>query len=76
MFYQVETGPVLALDATAFDETHGSSALRLAFIAHNSLGCTELLLNILHADQKELVARDGLGHRYPVLDQTEVVLQP
>lgn len=46
MFYQVDTGPVLVPDATAFDGTHGVSALRLAFIAHNTLGCTELLLNV------------------------------
>jgi hypothetical protein len=46
MFYQVDTGPVLVPDATAFDGTHGITALRLAFIAHNSLGCTELLLNV------------------------------
>ena len=46
MFYQVDTGPVLVPDATAFDGAHDISALRLAFIAHNTLGCTELLLNI------------------------------
>jgi len=46
MFYQVDTGPVLVPDAAAFDGAHGISALRLAFIAHNSLGCTELLLNV------------------------------
>ena len=46
MFYQVDTGPVLVLDASAFDGTHSISALRLAFIAHNTLGCTEFLLNV------------------------------
>jgi hypothetical protein len=46
MFYQVDTGPVLVPDATAFDGTHRISELRLAFIAHNTLGCTELLLNV------------------------------
>lgn len=45
-FYQVDTGPVLIPDATAFDGKFGISALRLAFIAHNTLGCTELLLNV------------------------------
>ena len=46
MFYQVDTGPVLVPDATAFDGTHGISTLRRAYIAHNTLGCTELLLNV------------------------------
>lgn len=46
MFYQVDTGPILVPDATAFDGTHAISALRLAFMAHNTLGCTELLLNV------------------------------
>ena len=46
MFYQVDTGPVIVPDATAFDGTHGISAMRLAFIAHNTLGCTELLLSV------------------------------
>ncbi len=46
MFYQVDTGPVIVPDANAFDGAHGISALRLAFIAHNTLGCTELLLNV------------------------------
>ena len=46
MFYQVDTGPVLVPDATAFDGTNAISALRLAFMAHNTLGCTEMLLNI------------------------------
>lgn len=46
MFYQVDTGPVLVPDCDAFDGTLGISALRLAFIAHNTLGCTELLLNV------------------------------
>ena len=45
MFYQVDTGPVLVPDTSSFDGTHAISALRLAFIAHNTLGCTELLLN-------------------------------
>ncbi len=46
MFYQVDTGPVLVPDLTAFDGTHAISSLRLAFIAHNTLGCTEMLLNV------------------------------
>jgi len=46
MFYQVDTGPVLVPDLEAFDGTHRISALRLAFMAHNTLGCTELLLNV------------------------------
>jgi hypothetical protein len=46
MFYQVDTGPVLVPDSSAFDGTHAISALRLAFIAHNTLGSTELLLNV------------------------------
>ena len=46
MFYQVDTGPIVVPDPTAFDGTHAISALRLAFIAHNTLDCTELLLNI------------------------------
>lgn len=46
MFYQVDTGPVLVPDTSAFDGTHAISALRLAFIAHNTIGCTELLLNV------------------------------
>ena len=46
MFYQVDTGPIVVPDPTAFDGTHAISALRLAFIAHNPLDCTELLLNI------------------------------
>ena len=46
MFYQVDTGPVLTPDVEAFDGKHAISALRLAFIAHNTLGCTELLLNV------------------------------
>ena len=46
MFYQVDTGPVLIPDMTAFDGTNPISALRLAFMAHNTLGCTEMLLNV------------------------------
>lgn len=46
MFYQVDTGPVLVPDASAFDGTHAISSLRLAYIAHNTLGCTEFLLNV------------------------------
>lgn len=46
VFYQVDTGPVLVPDPTAFDGQHEISKLRLAFIAHNSLGCTELLVNV------------------------------
>jgi hypothetical protein len=45
-FYQVDTGPVLVPDPEAFDGTHAISCLRLAYIAHNSLGCTELLVNV------------------------------
>jgi hypothetical protein len=44
-YYQVDTGPVLVPDATAFDGRHAISCLRLAFVAHNSLGCTEFLVN-------------------------------
>jgi hypothetical protein len=46
MFYQVDTGPVLVPDATAFDGTYQISTLRSAYIAHNTLDCTELLLNV------------------------------
>jgi len=46
MFYQVDTGPILVPDETAFDGTHQISMLRLAFMAHNTLGCTEMLLNV------------------------------
>ena len=46
MFYQTDTGPVLVPDATVFDGTHAVSTLRQAYIAHNSLGCTELLVNV------------------------------
>ncbi len=46
MFYQVDTGPVLVPDRSAFDGVHAISEMRLAFIAHNTLGCTELLLNV------------------------------
>ena len=46
MFYQVDTGPVLVPDATAFDGTYRISMLRRAYIAHNNLDCTELLLNV------------------------------
>lgn len=46
MFYQVDTGPVLAPDLTAFDGTHEISTMRRAFMAHNTLGCTELLMNV------------------------------
>jgi len=46
MFYQVDTGPVLVPDATAFDGTYDISTLRRAYIAHNTLDCTELLLNV------------------------------
>lgn len=45
-FYQVDTGPVLVPDASAFNGVHAISALRLAFVAHNSLGCTEFLVNV------------------------------
>lgn len=46
MFYQVDTGPVLVPDESAYDGRHEISKMRLAFIAHNTLGCTELLLNV------------------------------
>lgn len=46
MFYQVDTGPVLVPDAEAFDGVHAISAMRLAFMAHNTLQCTELLVNV------------------------------
>ena len=46
MFYQVDTGPVLVPDATASDGKTAISCLRLAFMAHNTLGCTEMLLNV------------------------------
>lgn len=46
MFYQLDTGPVLFPDDSAFDGTLQISRLRLAFIAHNNSGCTELLLNV------------------------------
>lgn len=46
MFYQVDTGPILLPDETAYDGTHDISRLRLAFIAHNTLGCTEALMNV------------------------------
>ncbi len=45
-FYQVDTGPVLVPDAASNDGKHAISALRLAFIAHNQLGCTEFLVNV------------------------------
>ena len=45
-FYQVDTGAVLVPDAGAFDGIHAISRLRLAFVAHNSLGCTEFLVNV------------------------------
>lgn len=46
IFYQVDTGPVLVPDAGAYDGKHGISVLRLAFMAHNTLGCTEMLVNV------------------------------
>ena len=46
MFYQTDTGPVLVPDPAVFDGTHPISVLRQAFIASNSLGCTELLVNV------------------------------
>ena len=46
MFYQVDTGPVLVPDAAAFDGVYDVSKLRRAYIAHNTLDCTELLLNV------------------------------
>ena len=46
MFYQIDTGPVLVPDLTAFNEIHPISLLRLAFMAHNTMGCTEMLMNV------------------------------
>jgi hypothetical protein len=46
VFYQVDTGPILVPDEEACDGRHAISQCRLAFIAHNSLGCTELLVNV------------------------------
>lgn len=46
MFYQVDTGPILVPDAEAFDGVYDISKLRRAYIAHNTLDCTELLLNV------------------------------
>ncbi len=54
MFYQVDTGPILVPDPEAFDGTHRISAMRLAFMAHNTLGCTELLLNVPTKISEEL----------------------
>ncbi|MFO0428062.1 MAG: hypothetical protein ACK526_15970 [Planctomyces sp.] len=45
-FYQVDTGPVLLPDRDSFDGTTMISMLRQAFMAHNTLGCTELLMNV------------------------------
>jgi hypothetical protein len=45
-FYQVDTGPVLVPDAESHDGKHAISVLRLAFVAHNTLGCTEFLVNV------------------------------
>jgi hypothetical protein len=45
-FYQVDTGPVLVPDPDAFDGQHAISALRHAYVAHNSLGCTEFVVNV------------------------------
>lgn len=45
-FYQTDTGPVLIPDPEAFDGTHPISVLRQAYLAHNSLGCTEFLVNV------------------------------
>lgn len=46
MFYQVDTGPVLIPDVASFDGHHEISMLRQAFMAHNTLGCTEMLMNV------------------------------
>lgn len=46
IFYQVDTGPVLVPDLSAFDGQHQISVLRQAYMAHNSLNCTELLINV------------------------------
>lgn len=46
IFYQVDTGPVLIPDVSAFDGQHQISMLRQAYMAHNSLNCTELLINV------------------------------
>ena len=45
-FYQIDTGPVLVPDPEAFDGQNPISILRKAFIAHNSLGCTEFIVNV------------------------------
>jgi hypothetical protein len=49
IFYQVDTGPVLLPEIQVpevhdFDGEHAISTLRRAFIAHNTLGCTEALV--------------------------------
>ena len=46
LFYQVDTGPVLIPDVTSFDGVHEISMLRQAFMAHNTLNCTEMLMNV------------------------------
>ena len=46
MFYQVDTGPVLIPDVASFDGVHEISMLRQAFMAHNTLNCTEMLMNV------------------------------
>lgn len=46
LFYQTDTGPVLIPDRDAFDGTHEISVFRQAYLAHNSLGCTEFLMNV------------------------------
>ena len=46
MFYQIDTGPVLVHDVSAYNGTHAISTLRLAYMAHNTLGCTELIMNV------------------------------
>lgn len=45
IFYQTDTGPVLIPDPGSFDGVSQISMLRSAFIAHNNLNCTELLVN-------------------------------
>lgn len=46
VFYQIDTGPALVPDPDSYDGQHLVSMLRKAFIAHNNLGCTELLVDV------------------------------
>jgi len=45
-FYQVDTGPILVPDISSYDGRNPISLLRKAFMAHNSLDCTELIVNV------------------------------